>query len=131
MQTLSVAELLPYQFLRNLVPIFIDENGCWFHKSRVDTHEYQRYKVNKNSILLHRLSARMFLGLETYSKLFVCHKCNTLACFNPEHLYLGTPKDNADDKKLDKNTLMNKTSNLEELNEKFDSSNYDWSKIEM
>jgi hypothetical protein len=48
--------------------------------------------------LAHRFSYRYFNDLDEIPKgKMVCHKCDNPPCCNPEHLFLGTGKDNAQD----------------------------------
>jgi hypothetical protein len=47
--------------------------------------------------LVHRVAARLWLNYKPESGLFVLHKCDRPACFNPKHLFIGTQKDNMSD----------------------------------
>lgn len=44
-----------------------------------------------------RLSAHIFNGFDLKSPLLICHKCDNPSCFNPDHLFFGTHKNNTDD----------------------------------
>ncbi len=67
-----------------------------------DRDGYAQYydPITKKRIIHHRFVYCDFhsLPLSSIKGLCVCHKCDNPSCINPLHLFLGTNKDNVDDK---------------------------------
>lgn len=67
--------------------------GCWEWKLKPST-EFGYCKFSGE--LIHRYSWRITHG-EIPDGLQVCHKCDNPKCCRPDHLFLGTQKDNVQD----------------------------------
>jgi len=74
----------------------ISIRGCWEWKKSSVGAGYGVISFFKRNYYVHRISYRLFIG-EIPNGLMVCHKCDNVKCFNPEHLFLGTQKDNMSD----------------------------------
>ncbi len=71
-------------------------NGCVLWTGKVNRYGYGLIFHNKKCITAHRVSFILNNGSDVAGKL-ICHSCDNPTCVNPEHLFLGTHKDNTQD----------------------------------
>ena len=79
------------------------ENGCWIWKGSV-AGDYGKVRWNSKTISAHRASYLSFHG-PILAPLNVCHACDEPLCANPDHLWVGTQKENKQDAKRKKRDL--------------------------
>lgn len=73
------------------------ETGCWLWLKSTSRAGYGWVcGFKRGHLRAHRVSYETFVG-PIPKGLFVCHHCDTPACINPEHLFVGTAQDNAND----------------------------------
>lgn len=72
--------------------------GCWLWAASVASFGYGVFWVEGRQHLAHRLSWSLVNG-PIPDGLCVLHRCDTPACVNPGHLFLGSADDNAKDRK--------------------------------
>lgn len=80
---------------RLLARITKQDNGCWIWQGACRSG-YGAIRVGAKVCQTHRLSYTLFKG-NIPDGLLVCHTCDTKKCINPEHLFVGTHKDNMAD----------------------------------
>lgn len=74
-----------------------DLGPCWLWTASPASKRYGKFTVNRRTISAHRFAWLLTVG-EIDSGLECCHHCDNMRCVRPAHLFLGTTKDNAQDK---------------------------------
>ena len=77
-------------------------DSCWIWVGGKDKNGYGSFKGEHEGVLhdrAHRYSYHYHKGL-IGKGMYVCHACDTPKCVNPDHLFLGTARDNAIDRSM-------------------------------
>jgi hypothetical protein len=89
------------------------ESDCWEWNAALHEDGYGMFYCDNKNILAHRYSFELYN--HSIPKGFcVCHRCDNPKCVNPDHLFLGTHKDNMQDMvSKGRKALMTRDNNTE------------------
>lgn len=90
-------------------------DGCWVWSGMKSKTGYGQVKRDGKFIFAHRYSYMIHVG--EIGSFFVLHKCDNRLCVNPDHLFLGTQKDNQQDMKAKKRHVFGERSPNAKLSE--------------
>jgi hypothetical protein len=69
---------------------------CWLYTGAMNEHGYGLVNVKGKIYKAHRFAYLLLAG-PIPDGLFLCHQCDTPACVRPDHMFVGTQKDNLQD----------------------------------
>lgn len=77
--------------------IVINDRGCWEYQGNTNGLGYCQVSLNGERRMAHRAMYELTYSMQIHPKLVVCHTCDNPRCCNPEHLWVGTEKQNMRD----------------------------------
>lgn len=86
--------LSPKSIFFNNLDSDLKPNECWIYK--VGTRYGKILLTDRKNVSAHRFSYELYKE-PIPEGMLVCHSCDVTLCVNPNHLFLGTSKDNRQD----------------------------------
>ena len=74
----------------------LEWTGYTIKSNGYEAHRYGRFNIGGKRLLAHRYAYILAYG-EIPLGMNVCHHCDNTKCCNPEHLFIGTQKENMRD----------------------------------
>lgn len=84
------------RFMKWVCPTTTIHGECWTWVGSKNAHGYGRFGINGKNYYAHRIAWQIKHG-DIPDGMSVCHKCDRTSCVNPNHLFLGSQKDNLND----------------------------------
>lgn len=82
------------RFEEKVMPV--TETGCFLWTAHCNKNGYGTFWTGEKDEYAHRVAWKLYRG-NIPKGLCVCHKCDTPSCVSPDHLFIGTRKDNQQD----------------------------------
>ena len=95
----------------------VNKSGdCWEWTASTFVNGYGKFGVNGKTLRAHRVSYEFIHG-PIPDGLLACHRCDNKICVRPSHIFLGTDKDNSNDREKKGRTARGERSGKAKLTE--------------